>query len=209
MEDRYWTWKQIRDRLSTDREEGDAQLKLGSYLKAEISYLREIALKGDVKKSVIYNGRLDSDMSWMSRFAAEMCETYKRHSHVALKLGEFDCAIRSANDALRFPGIADKKRARAHYCRGYGYLGLHQHVEAGKDFYYARDITPTDETVKRQLEAVEGRLGQKITEEMAPLETVKFEVGWPRQRRGDPRLLQAWGPRSVERIPRYGIMPKT
>ena len=32
-----WTWKQIYDRLSNYREEGDARLKLGSYLKAEIS----------------------------------------------------------------------------------------------------------------------------------------------------------------------------
>ena len=206
MEDGDWTWPQIIDRLTNDKEEGNARFKLRSYLKAEISYLRAIVFKSEIADFIIHKHHLNRHIFWMNRLAGTVCEIYNRHSLVALKLGKADCAIRSANDALLFPGITDNERARAHYRRGLGYASLRNDIEAGKDFYYALDLYPADKFVKQQLDAVEDRLGRKITEDIAPLRTVVFEGGWLDQWKGDARLLQVWGPHKVARIPMYGIM---
>ncbi|MCJ1303594.1 peptidyl-prolyl cis-trans isomerase cpr6 [Hypocenomyce scalaris] len=200
MQDGKWTWPQILERLTKDKQEGDARFKLGSYHKAEISYLRGVVFKDDLMKLVFPRHLRDEYPIWMNRFAATMNEIFNNHSLVASKLGKFRCAVESAKDALRFPGITDRERAKAHYRRGLGYIGLHNDTEAGKDFRYAQEIFPTNKAIQAQLRAVEKRLGKKVTDEMAPIKVILFAYGNLKEWRGDPRLIQVWGVDGVSKM---------
>lgn len=201
MENGVWTWPQIMDRLTADKEEGNVRFKRRSYLKAEISYSKALLFKGAVTDLIIRQRRLDEDVPCMNRFAATVCEIFNNHSFVAFKLGKFDCAVESANEVLGWPG-SDISRVRAHYRRGLGYVGLHQDIEAAKDFYYAHRLFPGDETVKQQLESVEGRIGKRMTEKMAPIAVVTFNDRSIPDWQGDPRVIQAWGPFGIAQLER-------
>lgn len=193
MEDGNWTWPQVMDRLTADKEEGNLLFKLGSYLKAEYSYLRALGFMTDFMGHVMPRYLLDQDVLRFSRFAAAVCDIYNNHSLAALKLGKFSCAVHSANNALPYPGISDKARARAHYRRGLGHAGLHEDIEAAKDFYYAHRLLPMDNVIKQQLESVESRIGKKMSEKMAPIATLTFNDRSIPDWHGDPRVLHAWG----------------
>lgn len=200
MEDGDWTWPQVMGRLTADKEEGNVRFKLGSYLKAEISYLRALVFKDQATDHIIPQHQLDEDVPCLNRFAATVCDIFNNHSLVAFKLGKFDCAIRSTNDALRYPSISDKARARAHYRRGLGHVGLHRDIEAAKDFYYAHRLLPMDDIIKQQLESVESRIGKKITEKMAPIAIVTFNDRSIPDWHGDPRVIQDWSPFGIAQL---------
>lgn len=192
MEDGKWTWEQIKERLVQDKQEGDARFKFGNFLKAEISYRRGIKFMVELSHHFTMDLPISDNFRGCSCFLALRCEIYNNHARVASRLGKFACAVDSAGMALSYCGIPHAERARAHYQRGISYVALHNDIEAGKDFTYALDLLPMDESIKQQLDGVEGRLGKKITEHLAPILVVSFPESGTPEWRGDPRIVQAW-----------------
>jgi len=192
MQSQVSTWEEVLGTLARFKRSGDVAFLLGKLEEAWLGYRYGIRYLQDCTEICrkYLEGR---GFIWTIRFEALGEELSNNKSLVCLKLGRFDEAVESANNAFLFPGITDIHRARAHYRRGLAYVGLNQDVDAAMDFYYARDLLPTDPAINVQLRAVEERLGKTITEQDVPISKVHFAYGNIREWRGDPRLVQDWG----------------
>lgn len=202
MEDGVWTWTQVMDRLTKDIQEGDARSKLGNVTMAESSYRKAVVFMSEFSDNITLEVPFDrwaaDDYKVLTtRFAALEWEVYYKHCLLASRLGKFESAVESAENALLYPGLPDTERARMHHSRGISHLGLHNDIEAAKDFFYAHQLRPMDEPIKQQLGMVEGRLGMKMTEEIESIQITRLIDRQVWMWHGDPRIIQHWGTRGL------------